>query len=90
MTLGLLGKRKLGFFEKADPVAVHNGFNVTFSMPFWFQQFQYLLKVGNRLKIAGRLLSAKSAVEVASNPNIRRIARKQTDMINVVDHQSGR
>lgn len=44
-----------------------------------------LLKICDRIDVAGRLLTSESSVEIAPNANVVRIASQLADMVHMID-----
>ena len=74
-----------GGIKQAQPVAVHDVFDVGPGITARRQQARQSLQIGYRVQIAGRLFPPKSTVEIAADGGMTAAARKLADMVDMVD-----
>ena len=72
--------------QDTQPIAMHNTGNICFGIATAAQNLGHLLYISDRIQIPGRLLAAKTTVQITANGGVTRIPRQLADVVNVVHH----
>lgn len=75
------------FLEEAEPVIVHDVFDVFWGIAFFAEQVGKFLEVGYGLEVVGALFAAEGTVEVGANADVERVAGELADVVEVVDER---